>query len=59
MGIDDYILKSDIDEELFLAKILRIKEKIEKEKQKKQYTEGVIFKELFFNKREERDKRIF
>ena len=55
LGIDDYILKSDIDEELFLAKILRIKEKIEKEKQKKQYTEGVIFKELFFNKREERE----
>ncbi len=55
LGIDDYILKSDIDEELFLAKILRIKEKIEKEQQKKQYTEGVIFKELFFNKREERE----
>lgn len=54
LGIDDYILKSDIDEEMFLAKILRIKEKIEKEKQKKQYTEGVILKELFLNKREER-----
>lgn len=54
LGIDDYILKSDIDEEMFLAKILRIKEKIEKEKTKKQYTEGVIFKELFLNRREER-----
>lgn len=47
LGIDDYLLKSDIDEELFLSKILKIREKIEKERQKKQYTEGIILKELF------------
>lgn len=54
LGIDDYILKSDIDEDMFLTKLLRIKEKIEKENQKKQYTESVILKELYFNKQEER-----
>lgn len=54
LGIDDYVLKSDITEELFLTKILKIKEKIEKEKQKKGYTESAIFKELFSGRHEER-----
>lgn len=57
LGIDDYLLKSDMDEELLLAKILNIKEKIEKEQQKKQYTEGMIFKELFLKNIEEREYR--
>lgn len=55
LDIDDYILKSDIDEDIFLSKILRIKEKIEKEQQKKQYTESVIFKELFTKNIEEKE----
>lgn len=54
LGIDDYLLKSDMDEELFLAKILKIKEKIEKEQEKKQYTESMIFKELFLKNVEEK-----
>lgn len=55
LGIDDYLLKSDIDEEIFLSKILKIKEKIEKERQKNQYTEGTIFKELFTRNTEEKE----
>ncbi len=57
LGIDDYLLKSDMDEELLLTKILKIKEKIEKEQQKKQYTEGMIFRELFLKNIEEREYR--
>ncbi len=54
LGIDDYMLKSDLTEEQFLSKVLRIKEKIEKEKQKKEYTESAVFKELFAGRHEER-----
>lgn len=57
LGTDDYLLKSDVDEEIFLRKILKIKDKIEKEKQKKQYTENVIFKEIFLNLTEEKKYR--
>lgn len=57
LGTDDYLLKSDVDEEIFLQKILKIKDKIEKEKQKKLYTENVIFKELFLNRTEEKKYR--
>lgn len=38
LGIDDYILKSDLEEDGFLRKILKLKEEIIKEKAKKQYT---------------------
>lgn len=55
LGIDDYLLKSDIDEEIFLSKILRIKSKIEKERQKIRYTEGTIFKELFTKNIQEKE----
>ena len=37
LGIDDYILKSDLEEDGFLRKILKLKEEIIKEKAKKQY----------------------
>ncbi|MFA7532869.1 MAG: hypothetical protein WCY46_00920, partial [Tissierellaceae bacterium] len=47
LGIDDYLLKSDIDEGLFLKKILKLKEKIEKEQSKNQYTTSMILQELF------------
>ena len=57
LGTDDYLLKSDVDEEVFLQKILKIKDKIEKEKQKKIYTENVIFKEIFVNRTEEKKYR--
>ena len=56
LGIDDYLLKSDMDEELFATKILKIREKIEREQQKKQYTESMIFKELFLKNVEEKEK---
>lgn len=55
LGIDDYLLKSDMDEELFVTKILKIREKIEREQQKKQYTESMIFKELFLKNVEEKE----
>ncbi len=55
LGIDDYLLKSDMDEELFATKILKIREKIEREQQKKQYTESMIFKELFLKNVEEKE----
>lgn len=57
LGTDDYLLKSDLDEEVFQQKILKIKDKIEKERQKKLYTENVIFKEIFLNKTEEKKYR--
>jgi YesN/AraC family two-component response regulator len=47
LGIDDYLLKSDVDEEVFLKKILQLKEVIEKECSKTQYTTGIILEELF------------
>lgn len=53
LGIDDYLLKSDIEEELFLKKILQLKKEIEKERSKNQYTTGVILEELFHKNTEE------
>lgn len=47
LGIDDYLLKSDIDEETFLKKILKLKELIEKEHSKNHYTTSMILQELF------------
>ena len=47
LGIDDYILKSDLEEDGFLRKILKLKEEIIKEKAKKQYTITAILEELF------------
>lgn len=46
LGIDDYILKSDLEEDGFLRKILKLKEEIIKEKAKKQYTITAIYKNL-------------
>jgi YesN/AraC family two-component response regulator len=53
LGIDDYLLKSDLDEEMFLKKILKLKEEIEKERSKNQYTTSVILEELFYKNTEE------
>jgi two-component system, response regulator YesN len=47
LDIDDYLLKSDLQEETFLKKILNLKEEIDKEKAKSQYTTGIIMEELF------------
>jgi len=47
LGVDDYLLKSDIDEESFLKKILKLKEEIEKEQSKNHYTTSIILQELF------------
>jgi len=47
LGIDDYLLKSDINEETFLQKILKLKEDIEKEQAKNQYTMDIILEALF------------
>lgn len=55
LGIDDYLLKSDIDEELFATRILKIRDQIEREQQKKQYTESMIFRELFLKNVEEKE----
>ena len=41
LGIDDYLLKSDIEEESLLKKILQLKKEIEKERSKNQYTTSV------------------
>lgn len=53
LGIDDYLLKSDIDEEMFLKKLLKLKEEIEKERSKNQYTTSVILEELFHKNTDE------
>lgn len=53
LGIDDYLLKSDVDEEMFLKKILKLKEEIEKKRSKNQYTTSVILQELFHKNAEE------
>ena len=53
LGIDDYLLKSDIDEEVLLKKLLQLKEEIEKERSKNQYTTSVILEELFYKNTEE------
>jgi len=47
LGIDDYILKSDVNEETFLRKIMKLKEDIEKEQAKNQYTMDIILEALF------------
>ncbi|MFA9464584.1 MAG: response regulator [Velocimicrobium sp.] len=47
LDIDDYLLKSDLEEESFLKKILKLKEAINKEQAKNQYTLGIILEELF------------
>lgn len=47
LGSDDYLLKSDLEEETFLKKLLRIKKEIEKENAKNLYTTGIILEELF------------
>lgn len=57
LGIDDYLLKSDIDEDIFLNKILKLKNRIEKEQQKQRYTQKAIFKEIFLKNKEEKDYR--
>lgn len=53
LGIDDYIIKSDVDEEIFLQKVLGLKETIIKEKSKRQYTTSKILEELFHKNAEE------
>lgn len=59
LDIDDYLLKSDLEEESFLKKILQLKEVIDKEKAKNQYTTGLIFEDLFKkNAAEENYKKI-
>ncbi len=59
LDIDDYLLKSDLEEENFLKKILQLKEIIRKEKAKNQYTIGLIFDDLFKkNAEEENYQRI-
>lgn len=58
LNIDDYILKSDLDENVFLKKILKLKNVIEKEKAKSSYTVNLIFKELFEKNTSEEDYRI-
>lgn len=47
LGSDDYLLKSDLDEEIFLKKMLKLKEEIDKEKNKNRYTINAILEELF------------
>lgn len=47
LDVDDYILKSDINEEIFLKRILKLKEEIEQVQSKNQYTTSVIMQELF------------
>lgn len=54
LGIDDYLLKSDIDEVMFLKKILKLKEDIKKERSKNRYTTGVILEEIFLKNTEEK-----
>ena len=59
LDIDDYLLKSDLEEESFLKKILKLKEEIDKEKAKNEYTLGVILETLFKkNVPEEHYKRM-
>lgn len=59
LGIDDYLLKSDLEEESFLKKILNLKEVIHKEKAKDQYTISSILEEIFQKDQpEERYKKI-
>ncbi|WP_333791811.1 response regulator transcription factor [Muricomes intestini] len=57
LGSDDYLLKSDLDDEMFLQKVLVLKDQIEKEKQKNQYTLDTILETLFHKKILERQYR--
>lgn len=47
LNIDDYMLKSNLEEVTFLKKILKLKDETDKEKAKSSYTRAVILKELF------------
>lgn len=59
LGSDDYLLKSDLDEENFLKKMLNLKEEIDKEKNKNRYTINAILEELFQkNTKEEHYKNL-
>lgn len=59
LGIDDYLLKSDLEEESFIKKILNLKEEINKEKAKDQFTISSILEEIFQkNVPEERYRKI-
>ena len=53
LGIDDYLLKSDLNSEAFLAKLVRIAGEIRLERQKTKYTERSVFLELFSRGTEE------
>lgn len=50
LDIDDYLLKSDLEEESFLKKLLNLKEKIDKENAKRKYTISMILEEIFKKK---------
>lgn len=54
LDIDDYLLKSDITDEVFLKKLIQIRNKIERERQKKRYTTSVVFREIFSLSAEEK-----
>lgn len=47
LGIDDYLLKSDVNDQIFLKKLIQIKEKIVKEQQKARYTVNTMLREIF------------
>lgn len=47
LGIDDYLLKSDINQDIFLDKLVQIKHKIQREHHKTRYTETAVFREIF------------
>lgn len=57
LGIDDYLLKSDVNEKAFLSKLLQIKEKIERERQKTRYTVNTVLREIFEKDTEEKRYR--
>lgn len=53
LGIDDYILKSDLDEELLLSRLVPLREKIARETERRKYTLGSVLSELFHEKKDE------
>ena len=47
LGSDDYLLKSDLSEDVLLSRLLSLKEKIDKEKERDKYTIGTVLTDLF------------
>jgi two-component system, response regulator YesN len=53
LGVDDYLLKSDLNETVVIKKLLEIKELIQKDRQSHQYTLEKMIQDIFLGVHEE------